>query len=89
MENKTENVEVLCTDSHRSYTSYAKKKKLIHKKIKVSKGQRVSEKIYHVQNVNNKISRLRDWMQGFHGVATKYLQNYLNWFMVLENLAEI
>jgi transposase-like protein len=86
LENKTENVEVLCTDSHRSYTSYAKKKKLTHKKIKVSKGQRVSEKVYHVQNVNNKISRLRDWMQGFHGVATKYLQNYLNWFMVLEKI---
>jgi|GEM_PF-1676337 len=67
-----------------SYTSYAKKKKLTHKNIKVSKGQRVCEKVYHVQNVNHQISRLREWMQGFQGVATKYLQNYLNWFMVLE-----
>jgi len=67
-----------------SYTSYAKKKKLTHKKINASKGQKVSEKVYQVQNVNNKISRLGEWMQRFHGVAIKYLQNYLNWFMVLE-----
>ena len=84
--NKTENVEVLCTDSYMSYTSYAKRNKLSHNKINAAKRQKITEKVYHVQNVKNKISRLRDWMQGFQGVATKYLQNYLNWFMVLEKI---
>ena len=30
--------------------------------------------------------RLRKWMSRFNGVATKYLQNYLNWFLVLEKV---
>jgi hypothetical protein len=25
-------------------------------------------------------------MESFNGVATKYLQNYLNWFLVLEKI---
>lgn len=86
LENKLEKAEVLCTDSHRSYTALAKSRKLPHKKFNASKGQRVKDKVYHVQNVNNTVKRLRLWMQPFNGVSTKYLQNYLNWFMVLEKI---
>jgi transposase-like protein len=76
----------LCTDSHRSYTAFTKANGIDHKKFIANKGQRVKDKIYHVQNVNNTASRLRNWMKPFNGVATKYLQNYLNWFMVLEKI---
>lgn len=78
--------EVLCSDSHRSYTAYAKSIKIEHKKFNASKGQRTVDKIYHVQNVNNMDMRLRKFMKPFNGVATKYLQNYLNWFLVLEKI---
>ena len=57
-----------------------------HQKFNVSKGQRVKNKVYHVQNVNNTAARLRTWMRPFNGVATIYLQNYLNWFMILERI---
>lgn len=30
--------------------------------------------------------RLRKFMDSFNGVAAKYLQNYLNWFLVLEKI---
>jgi len=30
--------------------------------------------------------RLRKFMDSFNGVASKYLQNYLNWFLVLEKI---
>lgn len=30
--------------------------------------------------------RLRKFMESLNGVATKYLQNYLNWFLVLEKI---
>ena len=30
--------------------------------------------------------QLRKFMGSFNGVATKYLQNYLNWFLVLEKI---
>ena len=79
-------VTVLCSDSHRSYGAFAKSNTIIQKKFNASKGQKTVDKIYHVQNVNNMDMRLRKFMESFNGVATKYLQNYLNWFWVLEKI---
>jgi hypothetical protein len=39
---------------------------------------------WHVQNVNAYHSRLKAWIRKFHGVATRYLKNYLGWFRALE-----
>jgi hypothetical protein len=37
--------------------------------------------------VNSTHNRIKKWLDGrFWGVATKYLQNYLNWFRVKEQL---
>jgi len=83
---KLAKADTLCSDSHRSYTAFAKSQKLEHKKFNASKGQRVKDKVYHIQNVNNMDMRLRKWMGQFNGVASKYLQNYLNWFLVLEKI---
>lgn len=77
---------ILCTDAHRSYTAFAKDKEIEHQKFIANKGQRVVNKVYHVQNVNNTAKRLRTWMRPYNGVATKYLQNYMNWFMVLDKI---
>ena len=38
----------------------------------------------HVQNVNAYHSRLRAWLRPFHGVATRYLPNYLAWRWILD-----
>lgn len=83
---KLEKAEVLCSDSHRSYGAFARSSKITHKKFNASKGQKTVDKVYHVQNVNNMDMRLRKFMDSFNGVATKYLQNYLNWFLVLEKI---
>jgi transposase-like protein len=40
--------------------------------------------IYHIQNVNAYDSRLKGWMHGFNGVATKYLDRYLGWHRLLD-----
>jgi len=37
-----------------------------------------------VQNVNAYDSRLKTWMNRFHGVATQYLEHYLGWRRWLE-----
>ena len=87
-EDKIENGTILCTDSHRSYTAFARSKGLKHEKIKANKGQYVKDQVFHVQHVNNMAQRLRNWMVRFNGVSTKYLQNYLNWFLVLEKLKD-
>lgn len=83
---KLDKEAVLCTDSHRSYTAFAKAEGIEHQKIHARKKQYVKDKIYHVQNANQTARALKDWMVGFNGVATKYLQNYLSWFMVLEQV---
>nr|MBS0038228.1 IS1595 family transposase [Saprospiraceae bacterium] len=77
---------VLCTDEYPSYKAFAKEEGIVHKTHKSSLGQRVTEQIYHVQNVNNLHQRSKQFLEKFNGVSTKYLQNYLNWFLALEKV---
>ena len=44
---------------------------------------RVEDEVFHIQTLNNYVSRWRGWMQKFHGVGTEYLENYLAWFRVV------
>lgn len=83
---KLDKEAILCTDSHRSYTAFTKAENIKHEKINVRKKQYVKDRIYHVQNVNQTTSKLKNWMLKFNGISTKYLQNYLSWFMVLEQI---
>lgn len=79
---------VFCTDAHRSYSAFAKHQDLEHHKIKVGTRGYTKDQVYHVQTVNSKVSRLKTWIRDFNGVSTKYLQNYLNWFITLEKLRD-
>ena len=74
----------LCSDAHRSFKSYAKAYDLKYVGLNISQGQRILKNKYHIQNVNNFHSRLKQWMTRFNGVSTKHLQNYMNWFALLE-----
>jgi hypothetical protein len=38
----------------------------------------------HVQNVNAYHQRFRSWLSRFHGVASRYLPNYLGWRWALD-----
>ena len=42
------------------------------------------EKVLHLQNVNATVSRFKNWLTRFNGVASKYLPNYLAWRRRLE-----
>ena len=78
---------ILCTDSHVSYKGFAIDNKIEHVKLRSDLKQFVKHKIYHIQHVNSLHSRLKKWIEAkFQGVATKYLQNYLNWFRLKEKL---
>lgn len=39
---------------------------------------------YHIQNVNAYISRLKQWLVRFKGVATHCLPSYLGWRRLIE-----
>ena len=75
---------LLCTDTATNYKKFALMKELKHETINLSKEGYVKKGIYHLQHVNNYHKRLKDWMQRFQGVATKYLNNYLYWFNFLQ-----
>lgn len=77
---------ILCTDGGGAgvYAAVAREHQLTHRCVNVRAGIQVVGKVYHVQNVNAYASRLKGWLRRFHGVATKYLPNYLGWRRMLE-----
>jgi len=75
---------VLCTDGSASLKCAARQAGIAHRALNLSAGVRVLAGVYHIQNVNAYDSRLKSWMARFHGVATKYLENYLGWRRGLE-----
>lgn len=74
---------VLCSDSHPSIIAWAKSKALEHHTFIANKNH-IKNKCYHVQHVNSIDNRFERWVSRFYGIATKYLQNYLNWFVFVE-----
>ena len=75
---------ILCTYAHPSFKAFAKASKIKCIQLNISKGKRVIRKKYHIQNVNSAHSNIKKWMVKFNGVSSKYLQNYMNWFCLLE-----
>lgn len=79
---------ILCSDSSKAMGAAARTIGVTHRPINVSAGIHVIAKVYHIQNVNAYDSRLKVWMRRFHGVATRYLSNYLGWQRILDAATE-
>lgn len=77
------NDTVLVTDGSTTLAAAARRLGVEHHAVNISGGVRVNG-AWHVQNVNAFVSRLRGWLRRFKGVATRYLENYLGWFRVLD-----
>lgn len=77
---------VLCTDGAAAYKIIARHAGIAHRPVNIAGGVRVLAGVYHIQNVNAYTSRLKGWMGRFHGVATRYLDNYLGWRRMIERL---
>jgi transposase-like protein len=75
---------VLCTDKHNAYVGFAEREGINLLQLKST--QRVSGTL-GIQHINGYHSQLKTFMERFHGVATKYLNNYLVWHN-LRNYAE-
>jgi len=76
---------VLCSDSHPSIISWASNRESEHHTFVASR-QHIKNKCYHVQHVNSMDNLYERWIKPFYGVATKYLPQYLNWFVFLEEV---
>jgi len=60
----------LCTDGHINYEYRTKQEKINPIAINQSLGERVENKVFHIQTVNAYPMRLKKWLTCFHGVAT-------------------
>ena len=74
---------LLVTDGHAAYRAFAREAGISHQAVNLRAGIRVRGAA-HVLNVNSYHSRLREWLRPFHGVATRYLPNYLGWRWILD-----
>lgn len=86
LKDKISEGSILCSDTHHSYIGFAKKNKIEHKSIKASAKELVKENKYHIQHVNQTGKELKEWLEKFNGVSTKYLQQYLNWFAIKKQI---
>jgi transposase-like protein len=82
---KLDKVEVICAKADRSVTAFVRGSDKEYVRIKRG-GVRKAESGYQNTNVLKTVLSWRHFMTRFHGVATKYLQNYLNWYLLLNQL---
>lgn len=80
------NRAILVTDRHTSYQSLVKQKNLIHQTLIAKYKQYVNENGFNINKVNAIHSRFKRWLTKFCGVASKYLQNYLNYFRIWDKV---
>jgi transposase-like protein len=76
---------LLCIDGDPALATFAENNGFEYELIIASRGERMHEKVLHIQNVNAKVSRFKKWLERFNGVASKYLSSYLTWQRELEN----
>ncbi|MCC2973113.1 IS1595 family transposase [Massilia sp. IC2-476] len=74
---------LLVTDGHVAYRTFAREARIAHAFVNLRAGERMRGAV-HVQNVNAYHQRLRSWLSRFHGVASRYLPNYLGWRWALD-----
>ena len=78
-EGKLKKNVTLCSFLNYPYRMISNKFKVNFKKAK----SRMSAPIYTVHHVLMYHTKLSNWLANFHGVATKYLNNYLAWYSFL------
>ncbi|HXK91978.1 MAG TPA: hypothetical protein PLA75_07895, partial [Bacteroidales bacterium] len=80
LKNRISENNLLCVKPKKEFKKAVKD--INSKKVIVNKRQ-IKRGIYSVKIVESKISDFKTWLSRFHGVATKYLQSYLMWFVIM------
>ncbi len=75
---------LLCSDKKNIYINYVKTNNFRHGCLDYRHGIKVKKDVVHINNIKDYNNRLLQWMVRFHGVATKYLHNYISWFRGLD-----
>ncbi|MFO7938955.1 MAG: IS1595 family transposase [Bacteroidales bacterium] len=75
---------LFCSEKKWVYQNFTKAQHLRHGTLQLKAGEFTKKDIVHLSNVTNYQNRLRNWLLRFHGVSTKYLNNYLSWYRELD-----
>ena len=84
-ENKLSDESIVLTDGCRAYNQYFSTAGIEHVVLEKNGKKPAVKGPYHINTVNALHSRFRKFLQGYNGVSTKYLKNYLALFLWLEN----
>ena len=68
----------LTTDSASAYQKFCRDNNLIH--IAIPSGNHADKNGNNLAEINGVHSQLEIWLTKFHGVSTRHLQSYLDWF---------
>ena len=74
---------LLVSDGGTTYPPCAVALGVSHETLNRSMGERVRGDL-HIQTVNSRHSRLKDFPRPRRGIATRYLDNYLSWFHLVD-----
>lgn len=81
LDNKITENSTLVTDKASAYRQFATDNSLNLKQLKA--GKPMVKGIYTIQHINSYHSQLKKFMKKFNSVATKYLNNYLIWNIMM------
>ncbi len=79
---------LFCSDNKVPYRKFIRNNHIRHGCLDLSTGIEVIKEIVHIHNVDDYHKKLNNWMLRFHGVATKYLPNYLAWFREMDEFEQ-
>ncbi len=83
---KLNKVKKLCLSDHPILKQFAGKRKIsyfIRKKDQKVKG---CNQYYDTKTIESRYLKLFAFMDRFHGVSSSYLQNYLYWYLIFEQI---
>lgn len=86
IENKLDKVLLICSKNRSEIIGYFKKSNRIYKCLDDFKNPKLTESNLHLDNLVKMENRFRRFLRPKRGVATKYLENYIHWFFILEVL---
>lgn len=75
----TDDVTGLCSDGETAYERFCRLEGIPHHHCEHGDADGPGDP--HLGHVNNFHSQLKQWLEKFHGVATKYLNHYTSWFI--------
>lgn len=82
-------VKKLCLNENAILKQFAAKKKISYFVRIPDKKVKGCNKYYHTDNIQMRLLKLDGFLERFRGVSSSYLQNYLYWYMMMDQILKL